>query len=241
MKKLVIVLAILAIAAPAFAVDPGDIVISQLYSSGGNTGATYNQKYVELFNRTNQTINISGWSLQYGSGTSTTNFGTCTNCLFEFPANTSIPPCSYVLVGLATGTNGVALPITPDFNSPMSPAGSTTNPRGKLGLLATNVGSGTACPPAGPTLIDLVGYGTTALPPNCQEGATFAPAPTSTLAIVRLQASVGGFADTDNNGADFVTGTPLPHNKFSNPNPDCVSQPVPNDLTSWGSLKSTYR
>ena len=45
------------------------IVISQLYGGGGNAGATYQNDYVELYNRGTVTVDIGGWSLQYASAT----------------------------------------------------------------------------------------------------------------------------------------------------------------------------
>lgn len=43
------------------------IVISQVYGGGGNSGATYSNDYVELFNRSTASVDLSGWSLQYAS------------------------------------------------------------------------------------------------------------------------------------------------------------------------------
>ncbi len=43
------------------------IVISQLYGGGGNAGATLRNDFIELFNRGNAPVNVSGWSVQYAS------------------------------------------------------------------------------------------------------------------------------------------------------------------------------
>src|SRR5512140_2562316 len=64
----------LAIPAPAQAVSP-NIVISQVYGGGGNSGAPYTHDFVELFNRGTTTVSLSGWSIQYASATGTGNFG----------------------------------------------------------------------------------------------------------------------------------------------------------------------
>src|SRR5439155_22987619 len=45
------------------------IVVSQLYGGGGSSGATYQNDYVELYNRGMTTVDIAGWSLQYASAT----------------------------------------------------------------------------------------------------------------------------------------------------------------------------
>ena len=41
----------IAAAAPVLAVLSPDIVISEVYGGGGNTGATYTHDYIELYNR----------------------------------------------------------------------------------------------------------------------------------------------------------------------------------------------
>ena len=43
---------------------PPLVVISQVYGGGGNSGATFKNDFVEVFNRGNTSVNISGWSVQ---------------------------------------------------------------------------------------------------------------------------------------------------------------------------------
>ncbi len=38
------------------------IVISQVYGGGGNSGATYKNDFIELFNRGTTTVDITGWT-----------------------------------------------------------------------------------------------------------------------------------------------------------------------------------
>src|SRR6478752_766280 len=47
------------------------IVISQIYGGGGNSGATLRNDFIELFNRGNQSVPITGWSVQYPSASGT--------------------------------------------------------------------------------------------------------------------------------------------------------------------------
>src|SRR6266511_5257727 len=42
--------------------DP-NIRISQIYTRGGEAGATFQNDFIELFNRGNTDVDISGWSL----------------------------------------------------------------------------------------------------------------------------------------------------------------------------------
>src|SRR4051812_8305317 len=55
-------------AAPTLAVS-NDIVISQIYGGGGNSGATLTNDFVELFNRGSTDVDLTGWTVQYASST----------------------------------------------------------------------------------------------------------------------------------------------------------------------------
>ncbi|WP_258142711.1 lamin tail domain-containing protein [Arthrobacter sp. MYb227] len=54
-------------AAALDATSAPQVIINEAYLNGGSANATYKNKYVELYNRTNTDINLSGWSLQYRS------------------------------------------------------------------------------------------------------------------------------------------------------------------------------
>jgi hypothetical protein len=49
--------------ATAQAVADANIRISQIYARGGEAGATFQTDYVELFNRGQTDVDVSGWSL----------------------------------------------------------------------------------------------------------------------------------------------------------------------------------
>ncbi len=51
------------------------VVISQVYGGGGNSGATFTNDFIELFNAGNAPASLSGLSLQYASATGPGNFG----------------------------------------------------------------------------------------------------------------------------------------------------------------------
>ena len=73
MSRLVLVaLCALALVAVPFAQGAStNVAISQVYAGGGNAGATFSNDYVELLNRTNATVSLTGWSVQYASAAST--------------------------------------------------------------------------------------------------------------------------------------------------------------------------
>src|SRR5262245_42019701 len=73
-----------------------NVVISQVYGGGGNSGAPLANDFVELFNRGNTTVSLSGWSVQYTSATGTGNFGSASNLIT--PLSGSIAPGQRVLI-----------------------------------------------------------------------------------------------------------------------------------------------
>jgi predicted extracellular nuclease len=173
------------------------IVISQVYGGGGNTGAQYQNDFVELFNPTTSTVSITGWSVQYASSTGSSWAAAA--------LSGSIPAGKYYLVKLGPNSAvGAALP-TPDAtgSTGINMSGTT----GKVILSSSSAPFATSCPTGG-TIVDFVGYGSGA---NCFEGA-FAPAPSNTTADIRKNS---GCTETDNNSADFATGAPNPRNSAS--------------------------
>jgi uncharacterized protein len=182
-----------------------NLVISQVYGAGGNTGATYNADFVEIFNRGTAPVSLAGTSLQYASASGT---GT-----FQGIALTggTIPAGGYYLVQLAGGANGDALPTSADQTS-SSP--NLSGSAGKVVLvdqaanLPCNGGSDPCTEAERAHIIDLVGYGSA----NFSEGAA-APALTASTVLVRADE---GRTDTDHNSADFAavstSAAPAPRN-----------------------------
>lgn len=187
------------------------VVISEVYGGGGNSGATYKNDFIELYNPGNTAVDLTGWSVQYASATGTTWAAT--------PLTGSIPAKSFYLVQEAAGTGGTINLPTPDATGTLALSGTA----GKV-LLANTVTAQTGAKPTGAQIIDLVGFGTTA---NGFEGSGSTPAPSNTTSIERKATAtstattlaVGGseeFAgngyDSDNNSTDFVAQAPNPQN-----------------------------
>src|SRR6266566_4545389 len=74
------------------------VVISQLYGGGGNTGSTLRNDFIELFNRGNSPVNLTGWSVQYASATGSSWDRTL--------LSGTIGPGQYYLVQEAEGNGG---------------------------------------------------------------------------------------------------------------------------------------
>ena len=112
------------------------VVISQLYGGGGNAGATYQNDYVELFNRSAATVDLSGWSLQYASATGS---GWDAN---RQPLGGTIGPGEYYLVSLASGgADGAPLPPA-NINGQINMSGTS----GKIALVNSFDGLVGNCP-----------------------------------------------------------------------------------------------
>ena len=202
MKRIVLLvllsaLALLLAAASARGSGSGSIVVGEVFAAGGNSGATYANDYVELFNRGAGAVAVDGWTLQYASAASTSWQSTA--------LSGSIPAGGRYLVELASGgANGSALPA--------ADASGTSNlavTGGKVAIVddATALACGSApgsCAGAS-DLEDLIGYGSAA----DYEGSGAAPAPDATTALARAD---GACTDSDDNAADFATAAPDPLN-----------------------------
>ncbi|MGB2869720.1 MAG: phospholipase D-like domain-containing protein [Bacteroidota bacterium] len=199
------------------------VVISEVYGGGGNSGATWKNDFIELYNPTSSPVNLAGWSVQYGSATGTSSWQV-TNL------TGSIAPHGYFLVQEAVGAGGTLNLPTPDNIGGLTMSGTA----GKVAL----VSSTTALNGANPTdasVVDKVGYGSTA---NGYEGAGPTPAPSNTTSVERKanatstaislaagggDANLGNGYDTDGNSTDFVAQSDIsPQNSSSTQEPSLV-------------------
>ncbi|MBL8860209.1 MAG: right-handed parallel beta-helix repeat-containing protein [Planctomycetes bacterium] len=199
------------------------IVISQVYGGGNNAGALYNADFIELHNTTGAPIDFStapGWALHYASDTGTS--WTKITLVGVIPAN------GYFLVRTQTAGTIFGIDLPAADTAATSPNMSAT--AGKLAV--TNSSASvltTLCPPTitgGGTLIDLIGFGSTA---SCREpttgGATAnnAPPGDNRNAIFRRLCGAG---DANDNGTDFFVGLPNPRNSSTAPNANLTGYPV---------------
>jgi len=172
------------------------LVISQVYGGGNNSGATYQNDFIELHNPGAVPVSLAGMSLQYASaaGTSWTNLTLLPSIM--------VPPGGYVLVQEAGGTtNGIPLPA-PDVTGGLINMSAAS---GKVALVGGTAALTGSCPLA--SAVDFVGYGAA----NCSEGTGTAPGLTNTTAALRGPAGKG-CDDHDDNKMDFASGAPTPRN-----------------------------
>ena len=191
-----VVAGVLVTPAPARAVS-ADIVLSQVYGGGGNTGAQYANDFIELYNRGGSTVSVTGWTVQYASAAGST--WSKTNL------SGSIAPGHWYLVAEAAGAGGGAPLPTPDASG--TTAMSATAAKVALVTNTTALTCSTGCATA-PGVKDFVGYGSTA---SSYEGSP-TPNLSNTTAALR---NGSGATDTDNNAADFTVTAPNPRNSTS--------------------------
>ena len=172
----------------------GKVVISQVYGGGGNSGATYKNDFIELYNSGSASVDLSTYAVQYASATGSS--------WSETTLSGSIAAGHYYLIQEAAGSGGTQNLPTPDATGSISMAATA----GKVALTSTTTLLSGSNPVGGSTVVDFVGYGTTA---NGYEGSGPAPAPSATVSDLRAN---GGATDTDNNAADFATGSVNPRN-----------------------------
>jgi uncharacterized protein YjdB len=162
------------------------LLISAVYGAGGNTGATYNKDFVQLYNMTDNPINLDGYSIQYSSSTGT-SWSSKVNL-----SNVSILAKGFYLIHLSGGAIGIALP-NPDQTGDISMAATA----GKVALLnSTNQLPTEANPVNNTNVIDFVGFGSGT---NGFEGNGPAPAPSTTTFIRRSTLN----QESNNNATDF--------------------------------------
>ncbi|HST47566.1 lamin tail domain-containing protein, partial [Jatrophihabitans sp.] len=183
----------LAVPTSAFAgaSSSAPVVINEVYGGGGNTGATYKQDFIELYNRSGAAVNLAGWTVQYASATGTS--WATTALTGTLPAG-----ASYV-VRESQGAGG-----TTDVPSDVTGTIAMSGTAGKVALVNTTaaLSCGADCD-GNAAVVDFVGFGTTA---NDFAGTGPTPAPSNTNSVSRN----ASHDNTANNAADFTAGAPSP-------------------------------
>jgi predicted extracellular nuclease len=188
------------------------VVISEVYGGGGNSGATWKNDFIELYNNGTQPLDLSTWSVQYAStaGTTWTNKTNLTG---------SINPKSFYLVAESSNAPvGADLP-TPNASGSIAMAAGA----GKVALVNNQVALTCAgdCD-SKPGVVDFVGYGS-----STTDFAGSGPAP-SLSATTSAQRTLEPFTNTGDNKNDFTVGAPTPTpGPIEPPSDPCAATPTP--------------
>src|SRR5262249_54771494 len=150
--------------------------------------------FIELLNRGSTPINLSGYSVQYGSSGGTSAW------LVTPLTNATLQPGQYYLVREAGGTMGTTSLPAPDVTGTIN----MSAPPGKVALVNGTTALTGACP-TGSNIIDVVGYGGA----NCSEGTPASSPGNNTSAVFRF---ANGCVDLNTNSADFEVIPANPRN-----------------------------
>ncbi|WP_203335698.1 ExeM/NucH family extracellular endonuclease [Nocardioides limicola] len=197
--------------------DGTELVISEFYTAGGNSGAVWTHDWLELHNPSQEPISLAGLSLQYAAAGNTGAPGS--SQVFVLPDD-EVPGGGHYLIQLQSGGgNGTALPVEADASY------SSINmaiANGQIFLARVT----TPLDPDGPgndefpvaDLIDFVGYGSAAR----YEGSAAAPANSAASSLTRDAHGT----DTDDNAADFRTTTEMTPTNSSGETLPAPAEPV---------------
>ncbi|CAM3243595.1 ExeM/NucH family extracellular endonuclease [Nocardioides dubius] len=201
----------LALSHATAAPDGSGLVISEAYVNGGSAGATFSNKFVEVYNPTSAAIDLTGYSLQYRSPTGT---AAATGVV---PLSGTVAPGDYfVLQGDSNGANGSALP-SPDQTSSLNPGG------GGGTLFLANATSAVDPDPADAqgAVVDLVGWGSSNLAETTPTSGN-----SVTASHQRITAEDVVNRDSDDNANDFDALAPTPGAGLGPTTPEPV-EPTP--------------
>jgi endonuclease G len=171
----------------------GGVVISQVYGGGGNSGATYKNDFIELYNAGSTSVSLSTYAVQYASSTGSSWQATT--------LSGTLLAGHYYLIQEAAGTGGTTALPTPEATGTISMSATA----GKVALTKTTTVLTVDNPVGSANVVDFVGYGSA----DAFEGSGPAPAPSNTTSDLRAGA---GATDTNNNVSDFSTGAANPRN-----------------------------
>lgn len=188
------------------------IVISEIYGGGGNSGSTYKNDFIELYNPTNVDIDLTGWKIQYAAKAG--NFSEQNNT----ELSGTIKANGYYLIQEAKGSGGTIDLPTSDVIGNVAMSGSDC----KVRLIDEKS-----------NVIDLVGIGTA----NEAEGDKTAKGMSNSKSIQRKDndGSENGVTngwDTNNNEDDFYSKEPIPRNsQYSSETIDLISLKVDENIS----------
>ena len=208
MKKFTLLLCVLAYSAVMMAATP-DVIITQVYGGGGNSGATYKSDFIELYNTTAADIDISGWSLQYAAAANITAEITSANTIV-FPASTTIKAKNHYSIKCADGGGGVEWSAgTFDWEPTATLALGGTNGKVMLMKNSTRITPSTLSAIIDdPNFGDYVPFGTGCAPVY---GSNMSKNLSATQGALRKSAA-GIYQYTGDIGNDFELATPNPRN-----------------------------
>lgn len=196
------------------------VVISEIYGGGGNSGSSYKNDYIELYNPTSSSVSLTGWSIQYASSTGT--FSSITNL------SGSIGAHQYYLIKEASGGGGTVDLPTANVTGTINLSASS----GKVALakVTTSVSSSSDS-----NVVDFIGFGSSndseTTPIGTLSATTSAERKDNNGGTVQGQ---GNGWDTNNNANDLVITSTLAPQNSSSPSEPSTQTGVDDDNMGLG-------
>lgn len=202
-RALLVIPLLLSLYAPASAQLTSTVVITEI-QTGSLTSAS--QEFIELYNTTNQPIDISAWRLEYFSA-SAANFNNPSRVI---QLHGILQPGKYYL---AASTDYLTDQAFESFAATLAKTG------GHVRLASPDTNN-----PSQLITQDLIGWGTAAHPE-----VAAASAPAEGTSLQRKVDEDGYFIDSNNNSLDFeknLLPNPQADNIFIDPEPEPIPEPI---------------
>ncbi|WP_339246668.1 DUF4350 domain-containing protein [Paenibacillus sp. FSL F4-0243] len=181
------------------------VVISQVFGGGGNNGAPYSYDFIELYNPTDDDVDLNNYAVQYASKAGAFTAVTSGTVSMTPLTGKVIKSHGFLLIQGAKGANAPAdLPVQADVIGNINLSGT----EGKVALTSIQA---TISGISDPSVVDFLGFGGA----NESEGTKLSALSNSTSAQRRSEdgsntgPGKGAGLDTDNNSTDFVVGPVL--------------------------------
>lgn len=187
-----------------------NVIITEVYGGGGNSGAELKNDFIELYNTTDTPVEIGEWIVEYFSagGTGTPSQSN----IFVIPTGKSIPAYTHFLIQCAAGTGGTQDLPAPDATCDLGLSGTA----GKVILYTTSepqtITTDITSITGNPYFKDYVPYGTTAVPVWGTPMSSNTSNTTSAARKIISDATPRIYQYTGNIGNDFEVATPTPQN-----------------------------
>ncbi|MGW3241918.1 endonuclease/exonuclease/phosphatase family protein [Streptomyces sp. NPDC001070] len=217
----------------AHATPSSGAVVAEVYGGGGNSGATLTNDFVELANGGSGAYDLSGYSVQYLSGSPSASSKWSVT-----PLSGSIASGGRYLVSEAVGTGGTTPLPAADASGSIAMSATSGTIALVNGTTALTCITAADCA-ADARVVDLVGYGSAVV----REGSGPAAGASNTASVARG----ASLADTDDNAADLASGAPSPVNAAGQtpgggtPDPTPTPEPTEPGTTRIHDIQGTTR